>query len=191
MSRELEADLSILYNVHVIASRTDAALAEALKDMSPQDFALYSLIRVQGPLSPRDISLRHGTPASSVSAALHRIETAGHLQRRSHPSDNRTFLVELTKEGTVAHTAAREQFMAVLDPLTAALGPDLPTVRFALRRLASALAAMDGLDDNGAIDMSPAIGPTGPIDYHGPALTDDEQRPVRDHIDYLLWRRER
>ena len=183
--------MSILYNVHVIASRTDSALASTLEDMSPQDFALYSLIKAKGPLSPREMSQRHGTPPSSISAAIQRLEGTDHIRRLPHPTDARTFLVELTPPGSVAHANALAQFMEVLNPLIDELGSDLDTVRFALRRLASALAILDGLEDDGAIDNS-AEGPSrSAIDYHGPALSTGEQQSVRDHIDYLLWRRTR
>lgn len=184
------SNMSILYNVHVVASRTDSALTEAIDVMTPSDFALYSLIRAKGPLSPREISQRHGTPPSSVSAALQRYEASGHVRRLPHPTDARTFLIELTEAGTDTHGEARSQFMDVLKPLTTELGSDLDTVRFALRRLASALATLEGLDDYG--DLANEDNPhAGALDYHGPALTGDEQQSVRDHIDYLLWRRAR
>ncbi len=182
--------MSILYNVHVIAARTDQLLSSAISEMSSGDFALYSLLKTLGPLTPGEISRRHGSAPSSTSVSLQRLEEAGHIRRTPHPTDSRTFFVTLTELGEEAHEKARTQFMDVLRPLLENLGGDVDTIRWALRRLAGALADLQGLTE---IEGVPALpGPTpNRIDYDGLPLTAAEERTVREQIDFLRWRRDR
>lgn len=180
--------MSILYNVHVIAARTDQLMSSAISEMSPQDFALYSLLKTLGPLTPGDISRRHGSAPSSTTVSLQRLEETGHVRRSPHPTDSRTFYVALTELGEEAHAKARAQFMDVLRPLLEVLGSDVDTVRWALRRLAAALAEIQGLPDAEAVPALP--GPTpNRVDYEGEPLTPAEERTVRQQIEFLRWRR--
>jgi DNA-binding MarR family transcriptional regulator len=89
------------------------ALARAL-GMGPNDVWALERLRVEGPLGPVELGHRlGGMTSASATALVDRLEAAGHVQRRRHPSDRRrlvvapTELAEATGDGAFAPLGAR------------------------------------------------------------------------------------
>ncbi|MCW3836968.1 MarR family winged helix-turn-helix transcriptional regulator [Sphingomonas canadensis] len=114
-----------------LRSRTSEALKRA--GLSDNEFRLLAgLMRIGPPYrgAPTDLAGRY-VPVTSggLTGLANRLERRGLIQRVSHPSDQRSNLIELTGEGqalahdTMSHFAAMEQeLMAGLSPVDRARG---------------------------------------------------------------------
>jgi DNA-binding MarR family transcriptional regulator len=137
--------LTVLYDVWTLSNVTERVLAAALSplDLSPGDFALYSLLRVQGPLTPTELARASGSPAQSLTYALRRAETRGHVAKHRSESDRRSYTVSLTPAGVEMHEraeAAAEHTMAAVE---SELAGGVAPVRAALSGLRAALDRVD------------------------------------------------
>lgn len=166
-------------------TRLDEALAST--SMTASDFALYSVLRFHGPVTPTVLARHAGTPVTTTSQALRRLEDRGHLVRRDNPDDARSQLVGLNAAGRAAHRRAGAAFAPVLEEVTRTLGEDLEVVLWSLERLERALGA-SGLAD---------ADPDGPVLdaslvhrllYTGPVLSDDEADEVQQFVNWLRHR---
>src|SRR5215207_4572566 len=129
--------LTLLYDLWTLSNVAERVLAAALGplDLSPGDFALYSLLRVQGPLTPTELARASGSPAQSLTYALRRAETRGHVEKSRNESDRRSYTVALTPAGIDLHRRAAAAAAHTLLVVEADLdgGPD--AVRAALADL--------------------------------------------------------
>ena len=74
------------------------ALARAL-DMGPNDVWALERLRMEGPLGPVELGNRlGGMRSASATALVDRLEAAGHVERRRHPSDRRRLVVVPTSQ---------------------------------------------------------------------------------------------
>jgi DNA-binding MarR family transcriptional regulator len=97
----------------VAATRT--ALARRL-EMSVHDIdVMEHVMLADDPLGPVELARRLGVTSAATTQAVDRLEDAGHVRRRPHPSDGRRKAVEVT--GTGAAHVYRE--LAPLLALTA------------------------------------------------------------------------
>ncbi|HST24518.1 MAG TPA: MarR family winged helix-turn-helix transcriptional regulator [Gaiellaceae bacterium] len=67
--------------------------------MSAGDYAVLSAIDELAPVTPADVSRLTGVPRPTLSAVIGRLTHAGHVKRRRHPSDGRSYTLELTARG--------------------------------------------------------------------------------------------
>ena len=96
--------------------------------MTPNEFGVQSVIGAFGPVTPTDLAARLGMPPPTVTAWLKRLTAAGQVQRRPHPTDGRSYLVELTEAGRAKWLDAGPRFGAALGRLEELLGDDLDAV---------------------------------------------------------------
>lgn len=175
-------------------SRRAAALMEDALDGAPltgSEFALYSLLRFSGPLTPSEVARRTATAVTTTSEVLRRMEDRGHLQRAPHPKDARSVTVELTDEGSAAHAETGAAFQGLLGDVHADLGTEVDQVIYSLARLDRALAVVagDDRDDLSPIPPRPVEASTHQLTYAGAPLTVAEQDEVRRFADWLRFRR--
>lgn len=107
--------------------------------MSPNQFGVQSVIGVFGPLTPTELAGRLGMAAPTVSAWIKRLTAEGQVTRRPHPTDGRSYLVEVTDEGRAALRAISPRFGDALARVEAALGDDLDVAWEGGRRFEEAL----------------------------------------------------
>lgn len=163
-------------------SRLDEALADS--PIGASDFGLYSVLRYRAPLTPTALARHAGTPATTTSQALRRLESRGHLERREHPDDARSQLLALTRRGVQAHERAATAFRPVLAAVQEELGDELPAVLWALQRLDRVLGGShDGSSPAGELPAPHTL------PYTGAPLTVDEREEVDRFIDWLHHRR--
>ena len=62
-------------------------------------FAALSLIGVRGSIRLTQLSDELGSPLTTTSDVVRRLEARGHVRRRANPEDGRSFLFELTARG--------------------------------------------------------------------------------------------
>jgi DNA-binding MarR family transcriptional regulator len=137
-----EHGISVLYDCFLLAQRLRPVLARGL-DGAPlrgDEYAVYSLLAEQGPLSPTVLARRTGMPATTVSDHIRTMSQRGHLTRERDPRDARAAVLRLTGTGREAWAQTSAQFSVVAAEVEHALGPSEGPVRAALARLTAALA---------------------------------------------------
>jgi DNA-binding MarR family transcriptional regulator len=174
---------NVLYDVWRVSRRVGTLLDTALEPVGigASDFGLYSLLAMEGPLTPSELARRSAAPASTISQALNRLEGRGHVERRPNAHDARSTMVGLTAAGRELHRRASAPFVTTLSSLEDELGEDGDRVRAGLYRLEVALAALTGEEP----PPPPQLGtPPGPP----PDLTTQQQREVDAFAAWLRWR---
>jgi DNA-binding MarR family transcriptional regulator len=109
--------------------------------MTPNQFGVQSVIGAFGPLTPTELAARLGMAQPTVSAWIKRLTDEGQIERRPHPTDGRSYLLEVTDAGRTALQAAVPHFGAALAKVEAALGDELDVAWEGGRRFEEALRA--------------------------------------------------
>ena len=133
--------LNVLLDVWSVARAVSDLLNDALvpSGLTADEFAVYSLLVRQGPLTPSELAEQMATPPTTVSSYVARFERRGHVVRERHPRDGRSYRVRLTDSGRASHRRAADLFRPLRHEVERALGGDEPAVRDALARLRGAL----------------------------------------------------
>jgi DNA-binding MarR family transcriptional regulator len=137
-----------------ISQQLSALLSRALADapLTPDEFAVYSVLKWTGPTTPTRLAADLGMRASTMSHYLRRMTDRGHLDRRPNPNDGRSSLVALTGAGHqvtedcfpgfgAAITAFRERLDMPEDDLLAALEVMSAALEAAIQALTPVAAA--------------------------------------------------
>lgn len=143
--------LSILFELFAASQKTKVLLNEAMSEspLTPTEYAVYSLIEVEGKITPTAMKERMGLPVTTLLDHLHEMESRGHSHRSPNPGDGRSYLVSLTSAGRGAHREAAGQFHQAMSRLLGHLDADESEVRAALVALGSASeSALRQLRDN-------------------------------------------
>lgn len=107
------------------------ALARVL-EMGANDLWALERLRVEGPLGPVELGNRlGGMRSASATALVDRLEAAGHVERRRHPSDRRRLIVVPTEQ---ADAAGYEAFAPLDAELVRAAADLTPEERAAVAR---------------------------------------------------------
>lgn len=147
-----EHSISLMFDVFVVANRMGLLLGEALRPlgMSATEYALLSLLVVQGPLTATEVTRLIGMPPSTLTGWVHQLEGGGLLRRRVNPFDRRSRLLDLTPAGRARYDAALPWARAASEALQrnlAAAGESAVMKRAELRRTSTALQkSLDGLN---------------------------------------------
>src|SRR4249919_329229 len=64
--------------------------------LRPDEFAVYSALRLTGATTPAELAAELGMGRSTLSNRLRRMEERGHLRRSPHPADGRSTVIELS-----------------------------------------------------------------------------------------------
>jgi DNA-binding MarR family transcriptional regulator len=106
-------------------------------DLGPTDLRVLVYLFRKDAVSPKEISglLDHTTGA--VTALVDRLEKAGHLERRPHPTDRRSQTLHLTNAGIQAVHQIRDAYQNAFDGVFT--GPALRTAAETLRSLGDSL----------------------------------------------------
>jgi DNA-binding MarR family transcriptional regulator len=124
-----EQDVDLLFLVWLVARSTEDLLDTVLQDagVTGDEFALYSVLAASPGITPSELSRWMAAPPTSVSSYVKRLEARGHLTRRPHPSDRRSYRIHLTAAGRRAHRTAATMFgpvrAQVIDSLADQDGP--------------------------------------------------------------------
>ncbi|HEY3291752.1 MAG TPA: MarR family transcriptional regulator [Anaerolineae bacterium] len=114
-------------------------------DLTPASGLVLSMLAdSKEPLPPNEIATRLIITRATVTGLVDSLERRGYVKRRSHPSDRRMTLVEITKKGIrvanafrpVVHEHQREWFQILSEQ-------ELQRLIGALHRLQVALAEID------------------------------------------------
>ena len=119
-----DADVDPLFLVWIVSRSAEYLLGTVLAPvgLTGDEFAIYSILDASPGITPSDLSRWMAAPATSVSSYVKRLESRGHLTRRAHPSDRRSYRIQLTAAGKRAHRSAVALFGPVRARIIEALG---------------------------------------------------------------------
>ncbi|HWO44708.1 MAG TPA: MarR family winged helix-turn-helix transcriptional regulator [Methylomirabilota bacterium] len=136
------ADVSLLFDLFVVSQRVRRVLADGMagSGMRPDEYAVYSLLFMEGPITATEMSQQLGIPLSTVLDYLKAIDAAGHLDRDRHPDDGRAVQVALNSKGIAAQVRANKHWEVVRKQIEGSLRMPKTEVRAALVALDDAAA---------------------------------------------------
>jgi DNA-binding MarR family transcriptional regulator len=137
------ADVSLLFDLFVAGQRVRRVLAEGMagSGMRADEYAVYSLLFMHGPMTATEMALQLGLPLSTALDYLRAIDEAGHLQRMRHPVDGRAVQVALNSRGVAAQARANTHWEVVRKQVEGSLRMPKGEVRAALQALDDAAAS--------------------------------------------------
>ena len=136
------ADVSLLFDLFVVSQRVRRVLADGMagSGMRPDEYAVYSLLFMEGPITATEMAQQLGLPLSTVLDYLKAIDAAGHLDRDRHPDDGRAVQVALNSKGIAAQVRANKHWEVVRKQIEGSLRVPKSEVRAALVALDDAAA---------------------------------------------------
>ena len=140
MPRDAHSRLSILFELYAAtgAARTLVASAMAGGPLTPEEYAVYSVLFDEGPHAPTELAARAGMPPTSMSHFVRRMLERGHAERASSPDDRRSYRIVLTDAGLAAQAVASRLFAEADDRFVRALALDEEEARATLRAIGRA-----------------------------------------------------
>jgi DNA-binding MarR family transcriptional regulator len=131
----------LLLQPYVVAQLGGALVERAIEgtDLTASEFAVTSLVGLQGDATPSELSRDLGLAATTLSAMIERLVRKGHLRRVRHPEDGRSYLLALTAKGRAANARAGRRMRELEAELGAQLGRDEEEILEAMRALESAM----------------------------------------------------
>ena len=154
MRRRPDSRLSLLFEVHAAARAVGDLVAAALVEapLTPEEYAVYSVLFDEGPHAPTELARRCGMPATSMTHFVRAMTARGHAERAVSAEDRRSYRIVLTASGEAAHAETSQAFAEAERRFTETLGVDENQARATLRAIGTAAAeARTGLLDD-AID---------------------------------------
>ena len=138
------ADVSLLFDLFVAGQRVRRVLADGMagSGMRADEYAVYSLLFMHGPLTATEMARQLGLPLSTALDYLKAIDEAGHLRRIRHPDDGRAVQVALNSRGVAAQVRANAHWEVVRKQVEGSLRVPKSEVRAALQALDDAAAAV-------------------------------------------------
>lgn len=91
--------------------------------LAPSDVLALEHLFAEGPLGPAEIAARLGMTTPAVTALVDRLERAGHVERRPHPTDRRRLAVVPTPQAEAAAYAAIAEMIEGMAEVGARLTP--------------------------------------------------------------------
>jgi DNA-binding MarR family transcriptional regulator len=143
--RNPRSRLSVLFELYAAtqAARTLVAAAMAGSPLTPEEYAVYSILFDEGPHAPTELAARAGMPPTSMSHFVRRMLERGHAERASAPDDRRSYRIVLTEAGLAAQAAASRLFAQADDRFVRALALDEEEARATLRAIGRAAATAE------------------------------------------------
>lgn len=140
---EPQRRLSLLLEIYSVHARMGALVGRELEGVGvePYDYAALSAIGAFGPIRLKELSSLLGTPLTTMSDAVRRLEKRDALVRRPHPMDGRSQLLELSAGGDREWRAGWPALQRATEAIVSRLEVPEDEVRITLRRLEAALAA--------------------------------------------------
>jgi DNA-binding MarR family transcriptional regulator len=122
--REIKADeiTWVLRDVFRGYVDTNAVFGNKL-DLSVNDMTAIEHLLENTELGPVELGQRLGIRSASATAMVDRLEAAGHVQRRPHPSDRRRRTLEVTPSATQALMNVVGPLVSDLSSIAEALSP--------------------------------------------------------------------
>ena len=141
-----EQGVDPLFMVWLVSRSTNDLLDTVVgpAGVTGDEFAIYSVLAASPGITPGELSRWMAAPPTSVSSYVKRLEGRGHLTRRPHPSDRRSYRIHLTAAGRRTHQHAVTLFGPIRSQVIEALNDHEGPVRESLLRLRSVIDTLRG-----------------------------------------------
>lgn len=145
-----DADVDPSFLVWIVSRSTEDLLSTVLVPvgLTGDEFAIYSILNASPGITPGELSRWMAAPPTSVSSYVKRFEARGHLSRRPHPSDRRSYRIHLTPAGKRAHRSAVALFGPIRAQIIQDLGEQNSAVRESLQLLRGVVDTVRGQLEN-------------------------------------------
>ncbi|HEY7132341.1 MAG TPA: MarR family transcriptional regulator [Candidatus Limnocylindrales bacterium] len=146
--RRSDSRLSILFELSAAATAARELVARAMagSPLTPEEYAVYSVLFDEGPHGPTELARRTGMPPTSMSHFVRAMLERGHARRAPSEADRRSYRIVLTAAGLDAHGEAARFFAEADRRFARALAIDDEAARATLRAMgAAAREAQAGL----------------------------------------------
>ena len=132
--------LSVLFEVFAASREVGELVATALQGspLTPEEYAVYSVLFDEGPHAPTELARRTGMPPTSMSHFVRAMRERGHAERAADPADRRSYRIVLTAAGLAAHAEASAAFAEAERRFREALVADERDARATLRAIGEA-----------------------------------------------------
>ena len=136
-------EISLLFDLFVLNQHVRRLMAAALADVDlrADEYAVYSLLFEQAPLTATEMARRMGMPLTTVLDYLRVMDDRGHLRRERHPRDGRAQHLSLTMAGITAQRKTNRAWEVMRVSLERSLPTPAREVRRALHALDDAVVA--------------------------------------------------
>ncbi len=136
-------DISLLFDLFVLNQRVRRLMTAALADagLRADEYAVYSLLFEQAPLTATEMARRMGMPLTTVLDYLSAMDDRRHLRRERHPRDGRAQQLSLTLAGITAQRRTNRAWEVMRANLERSLPVPANDVRRALQALDDAVIA--------------------------------------------------
>ena len=101
------------------------------------DYAVLTVIGAYGPITPTDLATKLGLPPTTLSASIRRL--GDHVARSPHPTDKRSYLLELTDAGRERSRRGQPALGRTLQAIRDEAGARTPELENALLELQQVL----------------------------------------------------
>lgn len=103
---------SLLFELFAASQRVRTLLEHAMAaaGLTPDEYAVYSVLVDRGPSTPSRMANAVGMPPTTMSHYVRAMLQRRHAQRRPNPEDGRSVLLALTRSGRGAHARAASAF---------------------------------------------------------------------------------
>jgi len=142
-------NISLLFDLFVLNQRVRRLLSSALADVAlrADEYALYSLLFEQGPMTATEMARRMGMPLTTLLDYLKAMDGREHLRRDPHPRDGRAQQLSLTLSGTAEHRRTNVAWEVMRSKLERSLPIPVSDIRRALQALDDAVtSSLEDLD---------------------------------------------
>jgi DNA-binding MarR family transcriptional regulator len=150
-----------LLNRRDLASARHRAAMSRRLGLAESEMLAVAHLAQRGRLTPSELGELLDLSSGGVTALVQRLELAGHLERRRHPTDRRSVQLELSSALVERAAAAFHPLVAALDDLTAELSDDEQAIvrrfltRVALATEEHAARAREQLERGAAAPSTP------------------------------------
>jgi len=141
MAGEQDLTPNLLFRLFVAGQLAGVLLGQAIEEsgLTPNEFAVLSIIGVYQPVGPTEVAERAGMPPTTLSDYVSRFEARGLVSRSPNVEDRRSRLLELTEDGRRCNAIAIDGLLASNRVLADRLAVEAEPVRAALAELEAAL----------------------------------------------------
>jgi DNA-binding MarR family transcriptional regulator len=156
MPRSPTSRLSLLFELYAASRAVGELLAAAMAEspLTPEEYAVYSVLFDEGPHAPTELARRTGMPPTSMSHFVKAMLARGHAERSPAVEDRRSYRIVLTRAGLAAHELASRAFAEADERFIRAFPVDEEEARTTLRSIGRAASTAQHRLAADAVDLS-------------------------------------
>ncbi len=184
------SDIHFLFDVWLIQHLAQGLLDHRLtsSDLTADEFFLYYLLMHSGPVNSTQLTRWTGMRPTTISAVVKRMVVRGDVLKTPHPSDRRSYQIELSDRGKEHYQAALPMVRQLMGQLATQLGSLEHELRVSLQHLDTALRQINQSDPRPyTYEEAPASSQeeVHHLRYCGPALTSQEEAEILHYLSFI------